>query len=308
MKKQMHVELLTLLHEGDKRSLARCISIVENDNEGALSILENLEPKKNPPIIGITGPPGAGKSTLVSALAGEIIKQNPDAQIGILAIDPTSPFTHGSLLGDRLRMTEHFNHPGIFIRSLATRGAMGGLSAKAIEITDVMCAAGFDYIIIETVGVGQSEIDIAAVADTTLVVFVPESGDEIQTIKSGIMEIADIFVVNKSDRPGADSFVKNIKATLHEWKMDDWEIPVLKTVASSREGITELLNLILKHNEYNPGHQLKNSLLFDKAIHIARDLLIGKIDMIDLKNKLQKAAVEPQFNIYRFLTAYFNEQ
>ncbi|HMT28514.1 MAG TPA: GTP-binding protein, partial [Bacteroidia bacterium] len=170
----MHTqELLSKLHQGDRRALARVISLVENDSNDSEIILEQLQIDKNVPVIGITGPPGAGKSTLVSALASHFLSTKPGSKVAILAIDPSSPYTQGSLLGDRLRMTEHFNNPHVFIRSLATRGALGGLSAKTIEITDVLKSAGFDYIIIETVGVGQSEVEIAALAETTVVVFVP---------------------------------------------------------------------------------------------------------------------------------------
>src|SRR5688572_12291594 len=197
--------LIDNLQKGDVRSLARCISIVENEAEGYEELLRSLPVDHDIPVIGITGPPGAGKSTIVNALISELNKEGK--KIGIVAIDPTSPFNYGSLLGDRIRMSEHFLNEHVFIRSLATRGSLGGLSAKTIEITDVMKAFPFDYIIVETVGVGQSEVEIVGLADTTIVVLVPEAGDEIQGIKSGIMEIADIFVVNKADRDGADQFV-----------------------------------------------------------------------------------------------------
>src|SRR5476651_701200 len=193
----------------DFRSLARALTIVENDLAGAGELLKNLQFAKNTPIIGITGPPGAGKSTLVNALISNLLKEGN--KIAVLAIDPTSPFNFGSLLGDRIRMASHFNHPDVFIRSLATRGSLGGLSAKTIEMADVLRAASFDYVLIETVGVGQSEIEIAGLADITFVVLVPEGGDEIQSIKSGLMEIADAFIVNKADRDGADLFANNIK-------------------------------------------------------------------------------------------------
>src|SRR6185295_13685444 len=226
----------------DSKSLARIISIVENESKGYEEILFSLKPDETIPVIGITGAPGAGKSSLINALLKELIsneeKYIKGRGIAVLAVDPTSPFSHGALLGDRLRMSEHFNHPKVFIRSLATRGSLGGLSAKTMEVTDVLRAAGFDYIFIETVGVGQSEIEIASLAETTIVVFVPESGDEVQTIKSGIMEIADIFVVNKSDREGADRIIKNIKSSLHLRAQSDWDIPVIKTIATQTEGVS----------------------------------------------------------------------
>jgi LAO/AO transport system kinase len=196
--------LLHQIKSGDYKSLARAISFVENESEGYEEILFALKYSSNTPVIGITGPPGAGKSTLINTLAKHF--SSTGKKIAIVAIDPTSPFNYGSLLGDRLRMSELFTNPNIFIRSAATRGSLGGLSEKIIEVVDVLRNADFDYIFVETVGVGQSEVEVAGLADTTVVVFVPESGDEIQTMKSGIMEIADIFVVNKSDRDGAEQF------------------------------------------------------------------------------------------------------
>jgi LAO/AO transport system kinase len=184
--------------------VARALTIVENDLPAANELLKNLRFAKPSTIIGVTGPPGAGKSTLVNELVSALLSNNK--KIAVLAIDPTSPFNFGSLLGDRIRMSTHFNHPDVFIRSQATRGSLGGLSAKTVEMTDVLRAAGFDYVLVETVGVGQSEVEIAGLADVTLVVLVPEAGDEIQNMKSGLMEIADAFVINKADRPDAELF------------------------------------------------------------------------------------------------------
>ena len=187
-------ELQTLaisINNGDRKSLARAITMVENEMEGSENLLKLIQPKETP-ILGFTGPPGAGKSTLINAFLRHIISLNKKA--AVIAVDPTSPFNYGSLLADRIRMSEHFNNENIFIRSIAARGSLGGLSEKIIEITDVLRASDFDFIIIETVGVGQSEVEIAGLADTTIVIVVPESGDDIQAMKSGIMEIADIFV------------------------------------------------------------------------------------------------------------------
>ena len=232
---QQHLQQIQL---GDIKTLARCISLVENEVSGYEKLLQLLPPSTTP-VIGITGPPGAGKSTLVDALIGNITEQNK--KIGILCVDPSSPFNLGALLGDRIRMSEWYNNPNVYIRSLATRGSLGGLHPKIIEISDLLKAAPFDYIIIETVGVGQSEIEIAGLADTTVVVVVPESGDEVQTMKAGLMEIADIFVVNKADRADADTFVKNLRLMLApSFSSKQIPITVIKTVALQKKGIIEL--------------------------------------------------------------------
>jgi LAO/AO transport system kinase len=201
----------------DFRSVARALTIVENNLSGAAELLKSLTFNIHTPVTGITGPPGAGKSTLVNAIINNMVQQGK--KVAVLAIDPTSPFNFGSLLGDRIRMASHFNHPDVFIRSLATRGSLGGLSAKTIEMTDVLKASGFDHIIVETVGVGQSEVEIAGLADITFVMLVPEAGDEIQNIKSGLMEIADAFIINKADREGADLFINNLKKYYNKVKI-----------------------------------------------------------------------------------------
>lgn len=290
-------QLISQMANGDKRSLARCITIIENDLKGHNEILTSLSFKKKTPIIGITGPPGAGKSTLLN----EIIKQLSldNKQIGVIAVDPTSPFNYGSLLGDRLRMAEHFNNENIFIRSLATRGSLGGLSAKTIEIADVMRAFGFDYVFIETVGVGQSEIEIVGLADTTILVLVPESGDEVQSIKSGIMEIADIFVVNKSDRDGADIFCKNLHELLQSKKENDWRIPVIKTVATTGKGIPEIIENINKH--YTTGSNKKRTyLLVEKAYQLIRNKRMIDVDKSELHRKIEKEINKKGFNLFAF--------
>jgi LAO/AO transport system kinase len=289
--------LLTQLRTGDPKALARCITIVENELDGAQEILSALSFEKNVPVIGITGPPGAGKSTLINVLIKHFTKAGK--KIGVIAIDPTSPFNYGSLLGDRLRMAEHFNNEQVFIRSLATRGSLGGLSAKTIEITDVMKNSNLDIVIVETVGVGQSEVEIVGLADLTVLVLVPEAGDEVQTLKSGVMEIADVFVVNKADRPGADGFMKNIIALVQS-RHSGQEIPVLSTVASSDEGVKELGDKLL---ELYP--QRKNEkrafLLAEKAYH----LLLGKrmkgINKSDLQKQLTAASEKNGFNLYRWV-------
>ena len=227
------------LINGDIRSLSRLISLVENEVGDYETILCNLPQNNHCSIIGITGPPGAGKSTLTDALIESFVQDGK--KVAVLCIDPSSPFNLGALLGDRIRMSDWFNHPNVFIRSLATRGSMGGLSPKIIEITEIIKSANFDYIIIETVGVGQSEIEIAGLADKTIVVLVPEAGDEIQTMKAGLMEIADIFVVNKADRPDAEAFISNLKKMLsHDFRNYIKTPEVVRAIATEKIGIQEL--------------------------------------------------------------------
>jgi len=293
------------LKQGNKLSLARCITLVENSLGGSEEILRSLVNYKNAPIIGVTGPPGAGKSTLVNALIETLIQKNSECKIAVIAIDPTSPFNYGSLLGDRVRMSNHFNNPNVFIRSMATRGNLGGLSAKTIEITDVMRSSDFDFIIVETVGVGQSEVEIVGLADTTIVVLVPEAGDDVQALKSGIMEIADIFVINKADRAGANSFFKNINDLLHSQPNKVRNIKVLKTVASKNEGIEELIESIIEHQKLNLINQNKVQLLADKIFTLVthkRMQNLSKRRIIEELNLIQDFS---NFNIYSFSEKYY---
>ncbi len=291
--------LLKDIQQGNVKSLARTISLVENEMEGYRSLLESLPPSSTK-IIGITGPPGAGKSTLVDALIGEMVAQKK--KVGVLCVDPSSPFNLGALLGDRIRMSEWYNHPDVFIRSLATRGSLGGLHPKIIEIADVMKAAGFDHILVETVGVGQSEIEIAGLADTTVVVVVPEAGDEVQTMKAGLMEIADVFVVNKADRPDADTFVKNLRLMLAPaFHKTTAEVAIVKTVAPQKEGISELFEKIMRHQQYVQSTDRKYWLLAEKAYY-----LIQQHRMRDINKAVLKAALEKSgdTNLYQFIKAY----
>ncbi len=280
----------------DFRSVARALTMVENDLDGAAGLLKTLKFNKKAPIIGVTGPPGAGKSTLVNALIGNLVDKG--LKVAVLAIDPTSPFNFGSLLGDRIRMAPHFNHPNVFIRSLATRGSLGGLSAKTIEMADVLRAAGFDYILIETVGVGQSEVEIAGLADITLLVLVPESGDEIQHIKSGLMEIADAFIVNKADRPDADLFVNNLKKIIGQQR----QIPVFKTIATEDKGIDEIAALVLEHNDKTNQRNLQ--LLAERAYRLIQQRRMLDIDRQKLQKEIAGHIHTPGFNLYSFIEKY----
>ncbi len=296
--------LIQQLQQGDKKALARCITIVENELDGYLEILTSLKFNKNTPVIGITGPPGAGKSTLINAVIKRLTDQGKS--VGIIAIDPTSPFNYGSLLGDRLRMAEHFTNENVFIRSIATRGSLGGLSATIIEVVDIMRAFAFDYIIVETVGVGQSEVEIVGLADTTVLVLVPESGDEVQSLKSGVMEIADVFVINKSDRAGASIFMKNIQQLVHSKPMSDWSIPVIKAVATKHEGVDELIEAIDKH-QLTGINTKRPYLLAEKAYRLIQNAKMKSVSKKILQQQIELELKKPDFNLYRFVNSVIEE-
>ncbi len=289
--------LITALQQGNRKALARAITIVENDLDGAQDILLSLQLDKAAPVIGVTGPPGAGKSTLINALIAEYSKAG--LKTAVIAVDPTSPFTSGSLLGDRLRMMDHFNDANVFIRSLATRGSLGGLSAKTIEITDVIRSAGFDRVIVETVGVGQSEVEIAGLADTTVLVLVPEAGDDIQALKAGIMEIADLYVINKADRPGADLFAKNIQHLIHREDGNDIR-PIIKTVASTGQGIDELSRAISARAGIAVNTRRKGLLLTEKAWRLISLKRMKDVSRGDLAARIEAEVGKGQFQLYRF--------
>ena len=295
------MELLQQLQQGNIKVLSRIISLVENEVGTYYDTLTHLPPSDTK-ITGITGSPGAGKSTLVDSLIGVFVAQ--DKKIGVLCVDPSSPFNLGALLGDRIRMSEWYNHPNVFIRSLATRGSLGGLHPKIIEIADTMKAAGFDYVIVETVGVGQSEIEIAGLADVTIVVLVPEAGDEVQNMKAGLMEIGQLFVVNKADRPDADLFARNLKLTLHSAETRYEQAPqVIKTTAHTRQGITELYMVIQTCLLQVGSSDRKYYLLADKAYHQLQQRRMKDVSRQQLYREIKESNIT---NLYAFLAAHYS--
>jgi LAO/AO transport system kinase len=264
----------------DLRALARAISTVENRTSGWSDLLKALFPHSgHARILGLTGPPGAGKSTLVDQLARHYRQEN--RTVGIIAVDPTSPYTGGAILGDRIRMQDHFSDPGIYIRSMATRGSLGGLARATADVATVLDAAGRDLIMIETVGVGQDEVDIVRLADITIVILVPGMGDDVQTIKAGIMEIADIFVVNKSDHQGAERVEREIRALQSlALRSDNWTPPIVKTVASEGQGIVELAAAIREYEAYlqkeNLVEQHKVQNWQNRLVEMLRDAMLER--------------------------------
>lgn len=296
----MWQELLQGLQSGDVKSLARTISLVENRIAGFDELLQSLPPV-NTPVLGITGPPGAGKSSLVDALIGHWVASGK--KVGVLCVDPSSPFNFGALLGDRIRMSAWYEHPDVFIRSLATRGSLGGLHPMIIEITDVMKAAGFDYVIVETVGVGQSEIEIAGLADVTVVVVVPEAGDEVQTMKAGLMEIADVFVVNKSDRPDADMFVRNLRLMMAPaFQQKQHPVEIIKTVATTQEGVAQLADAITAAWAYGRQSERKYWLLAEKAYQLIQHQRMNDVSKTALLQVIR--ATGDAFNLYQFIKRF----
>ena len=242
-------DLTERLLEGDRRALARAISLVENDDPEGWALVREIYPRTgNARIVGFTGPPGVGKSTLI----GRLIEQAraKDRQIAVLSIDPSSPFTKGALLGDRIRLADHFLDRGVFIRSMASRGSLGGLSEATLQAALLMDASGKDDVFLETVGVGQAEVDIIDHADTVVLVLMPGSGDSIQALKAGVMEIPDVIVVNKSDHPLTDTMVREIRGVLSLGPQEGWRVPILKTEASRGEGIEELAEKIGEHHAF----------------------------------------------------------
>ena len=285
-----------LLRSGDPRALARAISAVENHAPGWVDLLKELFPHSGRALtIGITGAPGAGKSTLVDQLAKLYRKQ--DKKIGIIAVDPTSPYSGGAILGDRIRMQDHFSDSGIYIRSMATRGSLGGLARASADVSLVLDASGRNIVMIETVGVGQDEVDIVRVADVTVVMLVPGMGDDVQSIKAGIMEIADIFAINKSDHEGAERVEKEIRALQSlATREDGWTPPIVKTVATESRGVKELGEAIAAYGSY----LRRNNLLETRRIHnwetrlleMLRDALLEKARAAMSHDDLEHYAAE----------------
>jgi LAO/AO transport system kinase len=242
-------DLAERLLTGDKRALARAISLVEDDDPEGWALVREVYPKTgHAHVIGLTGPPGVGKSTLIGAMTKHARER--DKQVAVLSIDPSSPFTQGALLGDRIRLTDHFLDPGVFIRSMASRGSLGGLSEATLQAALLMDASGKDVVLLETVGVGQAEVDIIDHADTVVLALMPGSGDSIQALKAGVMEIPDVIVVNKSDHPLTDTMVREIRGVLSLGPKTSWRVPIVKTEAARGEGVGELVETIEKHREH----------------------------------------------------------
>jgi LAO/AO transport system kinase len=242
-------ELAERLLAGDKRALARAISLVENDDPEGWALVREVYPKTGrASIVGFTGPPGVGKSTLIGRLVE--LARAKERQVAVLSIDPSSPFTQGALLGDRIRLTDHFLDPGVYIRSMATRGSLGGLSEATLQAALLMDASGKDDVFLETVGVGQAEVDIIDHADTVVLVLMPGSGDSIQALKAGVMEIPDVIAVNKADHPLTDTMVREIRGVLSLGPQEGWRVPIVKTEASRGEGAEELFEKIDAHREF----------------------------------------------------------
>ena len=289
---------------GDKRALARAITLIENDDPAGWELVREVFPRTGKArIVGLTGPPGVGKSTLIGALTAEMRKA--DRQVAVLSIDPSSPFTRGALLGDRIRLSDHFLDAGVFIRSMASRGALGGLSEATLQAALLMDASGKDDVFIETVGVGQAEIDIVDHGDTIVLVLMPGSGDSIQALKAGVMEIPDVIVVNKADHPMTDTMIREIRGVLSLGPATSWRVPIIKTEAAKGEGVADLAEKITEHREHieaegtldeRRARNLRNEVLELAASRMRRRLEASVADdesVRELLDRVVKREIDP---------------
>jgi LAO/AO transport system kinase len=296
MAQRTESDLAERLVAGDKRALARAITLIENDDPSGWELVREVFPRTGRArIVGLTGPPGVGKSTLIGALTAEMRKQ--DRQVAVLSIDPSSPFTRGALLGDRIRLSDHFLDPGVFIRSMASRGALGGLSEATLQAALLMDASGKDDVFIETVGVGQAEIDIVDHGDTIVLVLMPGSGDSIQALKAGVMEIPDVIVVNKADHPMTDTMIREIRGVLSLGPSTSWRVPILRTEAAKGEGVAELAKTIAEHREHieaegtldeRRARNLRNEVLELAAARMRRRLEAAVADDSSIRELLDR--------------------
>jgi GTPase len=306
MAQKTEAGLAERLVAGDKRALARAISLIENDDPAGWELVREVFPRTGKArIVGLTGPPGVGKSTLIGALTGEMRKA--DRQVAVLSIDPSSPFTRGALLGDRIRLADHFLDAGVFIRSMASRGALGGLSEATLQAALLMDASGKDDVFIETVGVGQAEIDIVDHGDTIVLVLMPGSGDSIQALKAGVMEIPDIIVVNKADHPMTDTMIREIRGVLSLGPPTSWKVPIIRTEAAKQpaEGVPELAEKIGEHREHieaegtldeRRARNLRNEVLELAASRMRRRLEAAVADdstVRELLDRVVKREIDP---------------
>jgi GTPase len=304
MPQKTESDLAERLVAGDKRALARAITLIENDDPAGWELVREVFPRTGRArIVGLTGPPGVGKSTLIGALTAEMRKA--DRQVAVLSIDPSSPFTRGALLGDRIRLSDHFLDAGVFIRSMASRGALGGLSEATLQAALLMDASGKDDVFIETVGVGQAEIDIVDHGDTIVLVLMPGSGDSIQALKAGVMEIPDVIVVNKADHPMTDTMIREIRGVLSLGPATSWRVPIVKTEAAKGEGVAELAEKITEHREHieaegtleeRRARNLRNEVLELAASRMRRRLEAAVADdesVRELLDRVVKREIDP---------------